>query len=675
MGFYKTVLLFLVICYYSYEAISQPIEVENTKDLVLIGKYSLFYEDTSAELTVENIQTKKFIPFDKDIFSGPASKSAFWFKFKVRNLSAEDLWLELGSNYIWYADLYTLDSLGQPFIVTQTGTLRPIESRHYDVNFFWMPLSKVNDSTIHTYYLRVKADLPYQLPISIGTIRALYRHKSIDDFLTAGFIGAMLIMFLYNLFIFISTKDRTYFWYLGYIFFMSIGMLYANGYPFIEQIKIGSIDFKWWNQNFLIWHPLAYLFVGMFCLNYLKLKEHLPKFRILLLSEILFMALLLPVLSILGIKLIDLVPAFQFGVLSIYITCLAAGYILLFKRNVQARFYVLGWTFMIIHVFIFFGTVYGVLPYNTYTHNCLYFGVMLETWMFSLALGDRMNILRKEKEESDRKYKLLLQKQNVVLEDNIKERTLQLQNAFEELEVSNEQLEKQAQQLELNNKTKDKLLSIISHDLRSPIANFKSFLDLLLERDYGKEEFIKVAARIRQRVEELYYMMNNLLSWANKQQFGISTNKEVFAVTGAIERNLLLLKELADNKSVSIIIDAHEKFKVACDPNQFDVIIMNLLTNAIKFSPHQSEVHVQVNKKQDYIEFKITDFGSGMSSEKADTIFDNVINESTRGTDGEKGSGIGLVLCKDFVTNNGGNIRVESTLGKGSAFYFTLPGA
>lgn len=364
-----------------------------------------------------------FKKHNRDVFNRPGTKSAFWFKITIQNHSDEDSWLEIGSNFAWYIDFYAPDSLGQYQDPIETGTMRPESNKLYDVNFFWLPLNRAFEIYSKTYYAKVESGLTFELPMQVGTIRSLSDNKDTNDYLTAGFIGIVLIMLLYNLFIYISTKDHIYLYYLGYLFLMAFGMPYANGYPFIEKLNFLFFDKGFWNTYFLVWHAPSYFFIGAFCIHYLDLKTRGPKIRRLIQIEIVVLVVVFPLLNILGLEFADLVNAVQISILIFYLTCLVTGYYYVIKGLKQAYYYALGWTFLVGGAFVFFAVINGFLPYNPLTRNALYFGIAIEVALFSLALANRLNELRKEKDLIKSENLRLINDQNENLEQEVKKRT------------------------------------------------------------------------------------------------------------------------------------------------------------------------------------------------------------------------------------------------------------
>ncbi|MDF1550334.1 MAG: sensor histidine kinase, partial [Bacteroidales bacterium] len=502
----------------------------------------------------------------------------------------------------------------------------------------------------------------------------LSKERDIGNYLTAGFVGLMLIIFLYSLFIYISTKDHIYIWYLGYLLLMAISMPYANSHPFIQNLDFLFFDKQWWNSYFIVWHSPVYFFVGMFCIKYLNLKEKLPISYKIIITEIVLLSVVSPLLNVFVLDLEKIINAFQVVVLLLYLTCIITAYYMMFKGSKYARFYVLGWTFMIVHVFIFFATVNGYFPYNNFSRNALYFGVGLEVWMFSLALGDRINLIRLEKEQAQEQYIELVNSQNELLQVKVKERTTRLEEALEEIEAANSELMAQADQLAESNKAKDKLFSIIGHDLKSPIASLKVILELVVSKSIDAEEFGRIAKKFELKIDNVLFLLNNLFQWADAQKNGIITNPLSINLNETIIQNLDLLKTNAVTKQIKIINKVSKDVYVLCDPSQLNIIILNLINNAIKFTNKGGIIIIEaqtINDKK--VQISTSDNGLGMNNKKLNTLFDPNVQASTEGTEGESGTGLGLTLCKDFIENNGGTIWVESEENIGSTFYFTLP--
>ncbi|WP_234999735.1 tetratricopeptide repeat-containing sensor histidine kinase [Maribacter arcticus] len=232
--------------------------------------------------------------------------------------------------------------------------------------------------------------------------------------------------------------------------------------------------------------------------------------------------------------------------------------------------------------------------------------------------------------------------------------------------------EKQAYLNELN-QTKNKLFSIIGHDLRGPIGAFQGLLKLFKEGEMTKDEFLNFVPKLKVDIDSISFTLNNLLSWGQTQMNGSTTRPTTTNLEDIIEENMVLLSEIAESKSIKLINRVEANCQIWSDPNQVDIIIRNLLSNALKFTPNNGQIIIGAIQKLKTCEIYVKDNGMGMSEETMGKIFRKDSTHTTYGTNDEKGTGLGLSLCKEMVEKNKGKIWVHSALGKGSSFYFTIP--
>lgn len=244
-----------------------------------------------------------------------------------------------------------------------------------------------------------------------------------------------------------------------------------------------------------------------------------------------------------------------------------------------------------------------------------------------------------------------------------------------ELRISIIELNKSEQKLKELNATKDKLFSIIGHDLRGPIGGFKTLIELLISGyDLSdSKNLMDILQIIHKTANSTYDLLENLLAWAKSQR-----NEILFAPEKIKLKEITLLTndlfaELSKNKHINIIYDVPEDTMIFADKNMLMTVLRNLISNAIKFTPNGKQIRVIADKNDKEHIITIKDEGTGIKPENLTKLFKNTEHLSTFGTNGEKGSGLGLLLCKDFIEKHKGRIWVESELGKGSAFIFTLP--
>lgn len=243
------------------------------------------------------------------------------------------------------------------------------------------------------------------------------------------------------------------------------------------------------------------------------------------------------------------------------------------------------------------------------------------------------------------------------------------------LQQKNDQVTSQNDMLVELNGTKDKFFSIIGHDLKGPLNSLSSFSSLLINHTSSltEEEIRTVAKDLDKSLKNLYELLENLLGWAQSQTGRIKFDPEDFKITDVISENIRLLSKAALNKKISLELIADEEVIVNADINSVKTIIRNLLSNAIKFTPEGGIISIFVDEWKDFVEIGIRDTGVGISEDDQKKIFDISAKYSTLGTNQEKGTGLGLILCKEFIMRNHGSINVESQEEAGTTIKFTLP--
>ncbi len=240
----------------------------------------------------------------------------------------------------------------------------------------------------------------------------------------------------------------------------------------------------------------------------------------------------------------------------------------------------------------------------------------------------------------------------------------------------NNTLSKREVELKKSNDVKDRLFSIIGHDLRGPIGSIPVMLELMNDESTTEQERVYMYESIMSHVSASKETLDKLLYWGGAQIKGTGVNKMNFTVGDTIENILKLTQNIAKQKNITIDNEIDDDLELNSDPTHFDFVVRNLLSNAIKFTHNDGRVLLCAEKNPDskQVIFSVKDNGIGISAEKQQDIF-KPFSSSERGTANEKGTSIGLMLCKEFVNENGGEIWVKSELGKGSTFYFTLNAA
>ena len=234
---------------------------------------------------------------------------------------------------------------------------------------------------------------------------------------------------------------------------------------------------------------------------------------------------------------------------------------------------------------------------------------------------------------------------------------------------------KAREELRKANAEKDKFFSIIAHDLRSPINTLFSYIQLMEDEivQLSQEDIVELTRDLKKNVENTYRLLENLLEWSRSQTGRIVFKPESIILNDILESTITLVKDTASNKNISIDSDIASEINVNADKNMISTVFRNLLTNAIKFTPQKGRINVKAEKGNGSVTVSISDTGVGMTEEKMQKLFRIDSKVTSVGTNNEKGSGLGLILCKEFVERHNGKIEIESEQGKGSTFSIMLP--
>ncbi|OJJ16369.1 hypothetical protein BKI52_34335 [marine bacterium AO1-C] len=276
-------------------------------------------------------------------------------------------------------------------------------------------------------------------------------------------------------------------------------------------------------------------------------------------------------------------------------------------------------------------------------------------------------LLRQQKEEIEEQKNDLAEKNEQILQQ--KEEIAQQRD---DVITKNIEIEKRRNELKKLNQVKDRLFSIISHDLRSPLNSLKGTLALMEMGVLEKDELIHFSSELNKELSYVLELMQNLLEWAKAQMEGMEAVIKLIDIHELVKNNVGLLSPVAEKKNVQIISEVPEETKAYGDEEMIKLVIRNLISNAIKFTSDAGKIQIHTKTQANELEVSIIDDGVGMSPEKTARLFNADTHFTTKGTNSEKGTGLGLLICKEFVEKNNGRIWVESIQGQGSVFRFTL---
>ncbi len=347
---------------------------------------------------------------------------------------------------------------------------------------------------------------------------------------------------------------------------------------------------------------------------------------------------------------------FKSAILAIIMICISVFFLVKGKKSI-ILVYSVPLLFIILYLIFFIG------PSIQQTQElmnplAIYIGTFTVSYFTEKSRIKEFGLVTKLKQEKEKTQQLLQDKQaqNKILSDQKTE------------------IEKSRNQLEKLNANKDRFFSILAHDLRNPMAAFMSHMEFLSEdsNSYTEEEKIKLFREIYKSTKRLYGLLDNLLEWSKLQIRSISFTPEKIAIKELIDTALDSIREQATFKNIKIVVKINQNMFVHCDKNMINSTLTNLIGNAIKFSYEESQLTIECSEVNQQVKISIIDEGIGLSVEDKEKLFRIEKYISNPGTNKELGSGLGLILCKEFVEKNGGKIWVESVPGRGSAFKFTL---
>ncbi|MEJ8758378.1 sensor histidine kinase [Pontibacter sp. H259] len=651
------------------------------------------YHDGDGRLSVQEVQQLHFQRLDT-IATLQAGKTVHWVRVALHNTSKNEQERFLYAGDWSKLQLYTWQPDGS-YTQQQTGQLLPVQERDVPHHKPYLRLKLMPDSYT-LLYLRLQGDLnlykPQRLSLQFYTLEQVVKQNNNRLLVQGLFMGIILVMTLYNLVLFISVRDRSYLYYVLALLGTGLYFMFYHGF---------ALELLWPNAPYWNAHSFAFIvtFNGLlrllFTRSYLGTKQNLPLWDKLLLLLAMLYALpitmgLLSYLTPLDLlqPCVDLIGIIGGGVL---VVMLLAGIASLRQGYRPALYFLIANVFFVAGALLFILKETHLVPDNTFTVYSAQVGMVAQVVLFSLGLAYRLNtvtnelateVLEKERlereKETERKH--LIERQKKELEVTVENRTAALRLKTQELNQTVRQLRASEHKLRRLNQLKDRFFSIISHDLRTPLATLDSFLNILLNfSDRMKpEQMQKLANHTQLSVRNLQALLENLLQWAASQtasDHSMRFEPEPINLQELVQRNITLHQDTAANKQLQWQVQVPEQMQVFADTNMLDFVFRNLLHNAIKFSNVGGSIKVSAKTKAGrFAEVYVEDNGVGMTAEVVKSLF-HVEQPAitTKGTANEKGTGLGLMLCRLFVERCGGSIKVKSDEGTGSCFCFTIP--
>jgi signal transduction histidine kinase len=631
---------------------SQVVLTDETDGATVGGIYHLSTSDTQLDLA--EVSRLNFNYLDTKSASLGYDRNVHWFHFDVENNSSRTDWfLEVASPGLDHIEFYSLDSSGN-WALQSSGDFYKLSTRPVRHKNFVFPLS-VKPDTRETVFLKVMSTSAIQVPVRIWSPKGLRENVYDEQFAHGLFYGIMIIMICYHLFMYFSIRDKTMLYYVLALIAGTNVVTYYHGYGFYflnpEWPEFNKVISSFASPLFIIASiALARSFLALKTMNYWLDR---------LLLAIGGVAIVFALLTIGFSDYISYLPIRIIALLNFLTILVSAIYCL--PRYRPARYFLLAWgTILILGILLLLRNV-GIVGDNWAINNALYIGGVLQTLLISFAFGDRINILQKEN---------LLAKERELKREHDEKEILE-----REVNLRTEEIRQKNSQLEESNDIKNKLFSIVSHDLRGPLISLQGILDMVDMNSLSKEDLKKFTMQVSDRLNHTADFLDNLLQWSRMQIQGdkFLPKPESFQIHQLMTAATQVLKADSDRKNIMLSINDAE-LQAYADSSMIQTVVRNLVSNAIKFTHPGGKVTLTALGKDGNVIVRVTDTGIGIPDMNMEKLF-TLHGVTVQGTQLEKGTGIGLAVCKEFIERNGGVIAVHSTVNVGTTFEFTVPSA
>jgi len=672
-----------------------------------ISSSLLIFEDKSGIMSFDDIVSKPFEKTNKQIPNLGISKSTFWIKMCISNYSnSNSLILNLSLPTLDFVEFYVPDE-NNNYKNTTMGEHLHFSQRKYEDPDYIFDLSLISGKS-KIYYMKVHSKEGIQLPVNIGSEEVILDQVKNKGIISGLYFGIMLVIIFYNLFIYFSVRDKNYLYYVVYVLFTFITQTSLQGYTF---------QFLWPNQPIFASYILfiAPSITGVTGIIFMKVFLEVKSFSPIL-NKLVYVLCLPYFISICCLffgnyNLSQVILELNSMVISIFM--LVTPIIILRKGFKPAKFFLIAWSMFLIGIFIYILKDMEVLPFNNFTRYTMQIGTATEVILLSFALADRINILKKEKEESQATALLALQEnekliteQNIILEQKVHERTIKLEATNEELNVTLSDLKDTQAQLVNAEKMASlgQLTAGIAHEINNPInfvsANVKPLKmdiedvlslvkkyetltpDKITKDDFEEIEKFRKEIDIDYLKKEMEFLLLGIEDGAKRTAEIVSGLKNFSRldegdvkevnINDGIKSTLILLNS-AVPPNTKIITRLSEIPIIECLPGKLNQVFMNLFSNALyaikqKNSADENSLTISTYISEENVIVEIIDTGIGMTPEVRAKIFDPFFTTKDVG----EGTGLGMSIVFNIIESHGAKILVESEYGVGTKILLIL---
>lgn len=677
-----------------------------------LSQYVSVYSNPNPNISFDSIvQGKEFVFSKNQILGLDLTNNFYWLKFDLINNSDFDhLLLELDYPTLRYCEFYFPDSLDNYHSIVYSDTLNFFNRKYKHQNFIFDVYPIKNK--VSTYFLKISSTEQIVLPLTIGSAQTISESLLTKDLLWGIFVGILLVMIFYNLFIYISTKDVSYLYYVNYILFIGLAQTSLSGYTYRFLFTHSPQLFHY---GLIIFPALAGVFAILFIKKFLHTKESLPKGDVLLnigialYSSAIFLRIL--GFDLVSYRMIDI--SALFGTITSYVIS-----IIRFRSGYRpAKFFLVAWSMFMAGLVFFVLRNLGVLPVNDFTNYTMQLGVILEVTLLSIALADKFNILKIEKEQSQlealnaiKENEKIVREQNFMLEQKVAERTTELIATNDDLKQTLAELKQTQSQLVESEKMASlgQLTAGIAHEINNPINFVTSnvtplkrdvkmvfetidFIESLSYTELPAEEKKQKIATFKEELDydylkiEIDHLLNGIYEGSSRTA-EIVKGLRIFSRVDENDLKKANIHEGLDSTLVIINNQLNGTIKIAkeytaslpvieCYPGKLNQVFLNIITNAIHAvrTRHKESgnglITIKTAAQADTITVEIRDNGIGMDEQTQKKIYEPFFTTKDVG----EGTGLGMSIVYNTVKKHNGTIQLVSRLGEGTSFLITLP--